>query len=75
VRQPALPVSRNQFCDLLEGVDVTGQSKRDNIRGETVNDRPRLFAGATVRLLDGDIVARFAFLVVSLERSRRNDEG
>src|SRR5207249_4484468 len=57
VRQPPLPVGRQQLCLLSDRVDVISQRQSDDIGGEAVDDGPRLFAGAAVRLPDDDRVA------------------
>ena len=49
-----LPVFRNQLRLVVDLVDVVSERQSDHIRIETVDDRPRLFAGTAVGLLDDD---------------------
>ena len=55
-RQARLPVGGDQSA-LGDGVDVIGQSQGDHVRLKPIHDRPRLLAGAVVRLPYLDIAA------------------
>ena len=78
VRQPFLPVLRDQFRDVVECVDVRGQRERHHVGAQAVDDRARLLAGAAMRLLDRHVVAGFRLpvfgegrVVVRVEFARR----
>jgi len=52
VRQTRLPVRREQSRSLSDGVDIPGEGEGQHVRSQAVDDRARLLAGASVRLLD-----------------------
>jgi hypothetical protein len=57
VRQARLPVLREPAAALGDLVDVVGERQRHHVGLEAIDHRPRLLAGAAVRLLDGDVLA------------------
>src|SRR5690606_22220692 len=52
-----LPVLREQLGRIGDRIDVVSEGERDDIGGEAVDHGACLFAGAAMRLLDGDVVA------------------
>jgi hypothetical protein len=60
VGKALLPVVRDQAA-FADSIDVIGQGQRDDVGGQAVDDGTRLLAGAAMRLLDGDVVARLGF--------------
>ena len=53
VRQALLPILRQQPRLLRDRIDIVGESERDDIGLEPVDDGARLLGGASVGLLDG----------------------
>ena len=56
MRQERLPVHRQELPVRDERIDVAGERERDAVCLQTIDDSTCLFAGATVRLLDLDVL-------------------
>ena len=64
VRQPSLPVRRQQLALCRERVDVARQRERDHVGLQAVDHGARLLARAAARLSHRDLLARLRFPVL-----------
>ena len=63
MRQPLLPVFRDQLALLVQLIHVILQRQGYHVRIQSIDHCPGLFAATAMRLLHGDIVAGLGFPV------------